>query len=101
MGVTKPMRCYFAPYSRLTESMTFKKIKPGRHGGFWESYKADIAAYELDKLLGLEMIPPTVEKRVDGSLGATVMWTAPTKSSRRWEDRPPRPQARPFRGTSR
>ena len=91
VGVTKPMRCYFAP-GGLIESMTFKKIKPGRHGGFWESYKADIAAYELDKLLGLEMIPPTVEKRVDGSLGAAVMWTAPTKSFKEMGG-PPTPPA--------
>ena len=34
--------------------------------GYWESYKSEIAAYELDKLLGLDMIPPTVERRVQG-----------------------------------
>lgn len=79
VGVTKPTRCYFAP-GGLVESMTLKSIKPGRYKGYWESYKSEIAAYELDKLLGLEMIPPTVEKRVDSELGAAVMWTAPTES---------------------
>ena len=60
--------------------MAWKAIKPGRKDGYWESYKSEIAAYELDKLLGLGMIPPTVEKRVKGELGAAVMWASPTKS---------------------
>jgi hypothetical protein len=79
VGVTKPQRGYF-PAGGLLESMSFKAIKPGRYKGFWESYKAEIAAYELDKLLGLQMIPPTVEKRVKGDLGAAVMWVKPVKS---------------------
>lgn len=79
VGVTKPQRAYFTEGS-LLESMSFKGIKPGRYKGFWESYKSDIAAYELDKLLGLQMIPPTVEKRVKGDLGAAVMWVKPVKS---------------------
>jgi hypothetical protein len=79
VGVTKPQRAYL-PEGGLIESMTWKPIKPGRYSGFWESYKAEIAAYELDKFLDLQMIPPTVEKRVKGELGAAVMWVKPVKS---------------------
>lgn len=79
VGVTKPQRGYFAA-GGLLESMSWKAIKPGRYKGFWESYRAEIAAYELDKLLELWMIPPTVEKRVKGNLGAAVMWVKPVKS---------------------
>ncbi len=79
VGVTKPQRGYFAA-GGLVESMSFKGIQPGRYSGFWESYRSEIAAYELDKLLDLQMIPPTVEKRVDGTLGAAVMWVKPTKT---------------------
>jgi hypothetical protein len=64
----------------LIESMSWKRIKPGRDSGYWESYKSEIAAYELDKFLGLGMIPPTVERRVDGDVGAAVMWASPTQS---------------------
>ena len=39
---------------------------PGPPNGYWESYKSEIAAYELDKLLGMDMVPPSVEKRVEG-----------------------------------
>lgn len=79
VGVTKPRRAYLAPGGPI-DRMAWKTVRPGMYQGFWESYKAEIAAYELDKLLALEMIPPTVERRVKGELGAAVMWIAPAKS---------------------
>jgi len=79
VGVTKPVRCYFAP-GGLLESMAFKTVKTGYQTGIWESYRSEMAAYELDKLLDLQMIPPTVEKRVKGDLGAAVMWVSPVRS---------------------
>lgn len=79
VGVTKPRRAQLAPGGPV-ETIAWKAIKPGRYNGYWESYKSEIAAYELDKLLGLAMIPPTVEKRVKGELGAAVMWVAPIRS---------------------
>jgi hypothetical protein len=42
--------------------------------GFWDSYKSEIAAYELDKLLGLDMVPPTVQRRVDSDLCSVQLW---------------------------
>ena len=79
VGVTRPHKATLAP-GGLVGAMVWKPIKPGRYSGYWESYKSEIAAYELDKLLGLGMTPPTVEKRVRGELGAAVMWVSPTKS---------------------
>ena len=79
VGVTKPKRAELAPGGPV-DAIAWKKIPPGRYEGYWESYKSEIAAYELDKLLGLDMVPPTVEKRLDGDLGAAVMWVSPTKS---------------------
>ena len=79
VGVTKPSRAYLAP-GGLCESMSWKPIKPARYRGFWESYLSEIAAYELDKLLDMQMVPPTVEKRVDSNLGAAIMWVKPVKS---------------------
>jgi hypothetical protein len=79
VGVTKPRRCTLAPGGPV-ESIAWKPIRPGRYSGFWESYKSEVAAYELDKLLGMGMIPPTVEKEVKGVTGAAVMWVSPVKS---------------------
>jgi hypothetical protein len=41
---------------------------------FRDSWKHDVAAYELDKLLGLRLVPVTIERRIDGKTGALQMW---------------------------
>jgi hypothetical protein len=79
VGVTRPSRAYFAP-GGLAESMAWKAITPGMKNGFYESYRSEIAAYELDKMLGLQMVPPTVERQVDSATGAAVLWATPTRS---------------------
>jgi hypothetical protein len=79
VGVTRPRRAYLEPGGPI-ESMVWKVIPPGNKNGFWESYKSEIAAYELNKLLDIDMIPPTVERQLKGDTGAAVMWASPTKS---------------------
>lgn len=93
VGVTRPRRAHTAP-GGLVESFTWKPIVPGRHGGYWESYQSEIAAYELDKLLALDLFPPAVERRLDGELGAAVMWASPTKSFKQLGGVPHPPRAR-------
>lgn len=78
IGVSKPMRAYFAPGGPV-ESAAWKPLPPAVHRGYWDSYKAEIAAYELDKLLGLGMVPPSVERRLKGELGALILWVSPTR----------------------
>jgi hypothetical protein len=79
IGVTKPRKAMLAP-GGLVDAMTWKPIRPGIYHGFWESYKSEIAAYELDKLLQLEMVPPTVERRIKSETGAAVMWCPGVRS---------------------
>jgi hypothetical protein len=73
VGVTKPRRGFFAAGSPVA-SVAFKVLPPRRSGGFFENYKAEIAAYKLDRLLGLGMVPPTVEKRVKSEIGSAQLW---------------------------
>lgn len=79
VGVTRPSRAYLEP-GGLAESMAWKPIQPGISNGFYESYRSEIAAYELDKHFALGMVPPTVEREVERKLGAAVLWATPTRS---------------------
>ena len=78
-GVTRPRRAHLEPVVPV-DSLTWKVLPPGRRGGHWESYKSEIAAYELDKLLHMQMIPPAVERRIGDELGAAVMWVPGIRS---------------------
>jgi hypothetical protein len=42
--------------------------------GYIDSYKNEIAAYELDKLLGLNMLPVIVERKIKGRRGSLREW---------------------------
>jgi hypothetical protein len=78
IGSSRPMRAYFPPGGPV-ESAAWKAQPPGTHRGYPDNYKAEIAAYELDKLLDLRMVPPSVETRVNGALGALIMWLSPAR----------------------
>jgi len=62
-------RCTLRPGGPVAR-MVWRTLPPGIYRGFRESYKSEIAAYELDKLLKMDMVPPTVERRIDGTDGA-------------------------------
>ena len=73
IGVTRPKRIFFAP-GGLASSATFKVLPMGRRSGYWEAHRSEIAAYELDRLLGLDMVPVTIERRVGSELASVQMW---------------------------
>jgi len=73
VGVTKPQRAILVPGGPVG-SLVVKDLPPGRKGGYWESYRSEIAAYELDRMLELNMVPPTVEKRVNGTTMSAQMF---------------------------
>ena len=86
IGVTKPQRATLEPGP--VGRFAWKPIKPGYSRGFMESYRAEIAAYKLDRMLDLRMVPPIVERVLDGRSGAAVMWI---ENSRAWNvTQPPR-----------
>jgi hypothetical protein len=78
-GVTRSKRAFLEPGGPV-DSFAWKPLASGTAGGFRESYQAEIAAYEINKLLQLDLVPPKVERTVDGEKGAAIMWVTPTKS---------------------
>lgn len=82
-GITRPMKvelsdgihsCY-AVLKTIDEYEPRKKFADGATElGFSDSYRYEIAAYELDKLLGLGIVPPAVERLVKGEPGALSLW---------------------------
>jgi hypothetical protein len=87
IGVTHPKRAFFKPGGPVA-SAAWKVLPPGRPSGYWESYKSEVAAYELDKLLGMNMVPPAVEKRWKGQTAAAILWLTPIHSWKEMEARP-------------
>lgn len=84
VGISNPMKVELAD-GELRRHAIWKCIDERRHGvyrgrqgryqqSFRDSYKYEVAAYELDKLLGLGMVPPTVERELDGRAGSLQLW---------------------------
>jgi hypothetical protein len=71
-GVTKPFQLYLRKSG--LESKACWKNPSGMQRGFLEGWRYEIAAYRLDKLIGLNMIPPAVEREFQGRPGALVHW---------------------------
>lgn len=59
------------------------KNQEGKISEYDESWKWEIAAYGLDKHLGLNMIPPTVEREFRGKRGACQLWVTAEMDLRR------------------
>lgn len=71
-GVTKPYAVYLK--NGDAQQKACWKNPSGIQQGFLEGWQYEIAAYQLDKLVGLDMIPPTVEREFEGKKGALSYW---------------------------
>jgi hypothetical protein len=82
-GITHPMKVYLHR-DNVEFKAVFKTIDQHYHGitrmqknsevDFKDSWTYEIAAYELDKMLGLNMVPPTVERIYKGQKGSLQLW---------------------------
>jgi hypothetical protein len=67
-GVTKPEKVTLE-MDGVTRNAVFKKVEQS-----YDSWRFEVAAYELDKLLGLGRVPPTVERSIGGRKGCLQLW---------------------------
>jgi hypothetical protein len=72
-GANKPLKVTLQKEGRTVDGV-WKPIKRGPREETWESYQAEVAAYELDKMLGLHMVPPTVVREIQGLKGSLQLW---------------------------
>jgi hypothetical protein len=82
-GVTLPLRLTLTD-GTVTRDGVFKTIDEHKTGmtqlstgsevDFKDSWKYEVAAYELDKLLSVGMVPVTVERRHDNRTGSLQLW---------------------------
>jgi hypothetical protein len=71
-GITKPEKLTLE-LDGVIRHAVFKKVDK-RH----DSWRFEVAAYELDKLLGLGMVPPTVKRKTKGRKGCLQLWVTGT-----------------------
>ena len=67
------------PYKLTLEKDGLRKLAvwknaQGRMGGFLEAWQNEIAAYRLDRFLGLNMVPVCIERRYEGNRGSISIW---------------------------
>jgi hypothetical protein len=72
-GVTKPWKLYLKK-GDIERMAVWKDVDKRLGGGAKDSWKYEIAAYRLDKLIGLNTVPPAVEKQFRGKAGAGSLW---------------------------
>ena len=101
-GITRPSKSTLET-SELTHPALFKTVDILKRGttrfpdgstefNFQDSWKFEVAAYELDKMIGLDMIPATVERRYKGDRGSMQWWIDDARSELdRANDRIPYP----------
>ena len=82
-GITNPLKLtmqdgqteFYAVFKDVNvRKAGMTQLKSGAEMDFKDSWQFDVAAYELDKMLGLNMVPVTVERKYNGEKGAVQWW---------------------------
>lgn len=83
-GITLPRRVTLE-LDGVTRSAAFKTIDESKSGvvqmqsgppdiNFQDSWQTEIPAYIVDTIIGLHMVPATIERRIEGQVGSLQWW---------------------------
>jgi hypothetical protein len=81
-GKTKPVKVSLEQDGRkISAIFKFKDTSPKLTKGGWsddkeksDRYQHEVAAYKLDRMLGLGLVPVTVERKINGKKGILQLW---------------------------
>lgn len=82
-AVTRPMKVklsdgdqtHYALFKTIDDYEPVKQFGGGeRELQFTDSFEYEIAAYELDKLFGLGIVPPAIRRRIGSDVGSLCLW---------------------------
>jgi hypothetical protein len=82
-AVTRPMkvelsddtRSFSAVFKTIDEYKPVKRFDNGEvELQFTDSFEYEIAAYELDTMLGLGIVPPAIRRRINRDVGSLSLW---------------------------
>lgn len=106
VGITRPLRVVLMK-DGVSAHAIFKDVEVERHkvtertcgrGRFYldwrDSHTYDSASYVIDRMLGINRVPPAVARRIKGNTGTMIIWIegTMTESERRGNDlEPPDP----------
>ena len=81
-GITKPLRLTLrkdgierhAIFKTVDEEIDQITRTTGWEPKFTDKYAYEVAAYRTDRLVGIDLVPPTVLRTVDGAEGSLQLW---------------------------
>src|SRR5512137_641720 len=71
-GVTEPWKLTLRQGGVVRRAVW--KDATGVRGGYLEGWRYEVAAYVVDKLIGLGLVPPTVTRAWEGRTGSCQLW---------------------------
>jgi hypothetical protein len=78
-GVTGGTTHVFFKPGGLADGAAVRNLRPGMRDGYFESYKSEVAAYRLDRMLQLDMVPPAVVRAYQNQDVSIQLWTDNTR----------------------